>query len=80
LKLAGTLRVSELVHTLIDGAAAVAGLAMLTWRAAREQCIQSCAKPLAFAKVASLPSAVVAYDQVPAIGVAVERSGASAVV
>jgi len=60
LKLEGTLRVSELVHMLIAGAAVFASLEMLTRRVAFVQWTTSCALPDAFAKVASLPSGVAA--------------------
>ena len=60
LKLEGMLRVSELVHMLIVGAAALAGLEMLTRRVALAQWTKSCGLPDAFAKLASLPSGVAA--------------------
>jgi hypothetical protein len=56
LKLAGTLRVCELVHTSRNGAAAPAGLAIVTVRVERVQRMVSCGDALWSAKVASLPS------------------------
>jgi hypothetical protein len=52
------LRAAELVHTCTNGAAPVAGFAMLTRRVPLAQWIQSCGKADALMKVASVPSAV----------------------
>ena len=48
------------VETLMNGAAPAAGLAIVTRRVARVQCIQTCGFPDALEKVASLPSVVAA--------------------
>src|SRR5438105_13263272 len=55
-KLDATLRLSELVQTLMNGAAADAGLAIVTRRVARVQCTHSCELLAEFANTASLPS------------------------
>jgi hypothetical protein len=55
-KLDGTLRVSELVQTLSDGAGAVAAREIVTRRVARVQCTHSWAEPAVLANTASLPS------------------------
>ena len=60
LKLAGTLRTAELVHTYMKGAAAVAGFAIVTRRVARTHRIDSWGSADGLANIASLPSAVAA--------------------
>ena len=60
LKLAGTLRTAELVHTYMNGAAPVAGFAIVTRRVARTHRIVSCGSADGLVNVASLPSAVAA--------------------
>ena len=58
LKLAGTLRTAEVVQTYMNGAATVAGFAIVTRRVARTHLIVSCGSADGLANVASLPSAV----------------------
>ena len=60
LKLAGRLRVSELVQMVRNGAAPPAVLAIETRRVARVQCIHNCRLPDASAKRASVPPLVIA--------------------
>jgi hypothetical protein len=74
LKLDAVLWVRELVQTLMKAAAADAGLEMVTRRVGRVQCTHSCGLPAEFANIASVPSVVEAYVQLPAIGVAVLKS------
>ena len=56
----GTLRVIELVQTLMNGAAALARLAMATRRLARVHCTHNCGLPDASEKLAWLPPLVAA--------------------
>ena len=74
MKLAGTGRADELVQTVIDAAAAVAGFAMATRRVALVQRIVSCGRADGLRKLASLPVALAVKFQLPAIGVAVLKS------
>jgi len=53
----GTLRTIELVQTLMNGAAVLARLAMLTRRVARVHCTHNCGLPEASEKLAWVPPA-----------------------
>ena len=75
LKLADRLRVCVLVQIDRNGAGAVAAFEIVTRRSARAQWMATCGCAVVFEKTASDPSAVAAYDQLPAIGTAVLKSG-----
>ena len=68
-KLAGRLRDPELVHTNRNGETRVPGLDNVTRRIERAQVIVSCGRADESRNVATLPAAIGALVQLPAIGV-----------
>jgi hypothetical protein len=73
LKVAETLRVAELVHTVSAGVATLDGFETVIRRVVRMQRNVSCGRPDVSLNVASLPPGNAEKDQLPGSGVATLR-------